>query len=133
MSKYVFGVDVGGTTVKMGLFDDGGKVLEKWEIPTRTEDSGKNILPDVAESIVKKMQEKKLTKEDVLGAGVGVPGPVDGEGVVHGAVNLGWSEVDVEEMLSKLTGVSVKAGNDANMADAGRQGAPLGSAPPCGT
>lgn len=119
MSKYVFGVDVGGTTVKMGLFDDGGKVLEKWEIPTRTEDSGKNILPDVAESIVKKMQEKKLTKEDVLGAGVGVPGPVDGEGVVHGAVNLGWSEVDVEEMLSKLTGVSVKAGNDANVAALG--------------
>ena len=51
MKKYVFGVDVGGTTVKLGLFDAQGNVLDKWEIPTRTEDEGSHILPDIADSI----------------------------------------------------------------------------------
>ena len=46
MAKYVFGVDVGGTTVKMGLFTVEGELLDKWEIKTRTEDGGKNVLPE---------------------------------------------------------------------------------------
>lgn len=73
MADYLFGVDVGGTTVKMGLFDKDGNVMEKWEIPTRTENGGEKILPDIADSIKKKMAEKGITKEDVIGAGAGVP------------------------------------------------------------
>ena len=65
MKKYVFGVDVGGTTVKMGFFDSEGVVLNKWEIPTRTENGGENILPDVANSILDKMSEKGISKEEV--------------------------------------------------------------------
>ena len=52
MAKYCFGVDVGGTTVKLGCFDTEGTLLEKWEIHTRTENSGEAILPDVADSIM---------------------------------------------------------------------------------
>ena len=52
---YAFGVDIGGTTVKLGLFDDQGNVLDKWEIPTRKENGGTLILPDVAKSILAKM------------------------------------------------------------------------------
>ena len=70
MSKYCFGVDVGGTTVKMGLFDLEGNVQEKWEIVTRTEDNGKNILPDVAKSVLDKMTEKNIAKADVAGIGM---------------------------------------------------------------
>ena len=51
MKKYCFGIDVGGTTVKCGLFTVDGEVLDKWEIETRTEDNGVNILPDVAATI----------------------------------------------------------------------------------
>ena len=76
MSKYVFGVDVGGTTVKMGLFTVEGELLDKWEIKTRTEDGGKNVLPDIADSIKAKIADKKLSNEDIEGVGIGVPGPV---------------------------------------------------------
>lgn len=120
MANYVFGVDVGGTSVKMGLFDKNGNVLDKWEIPTRTADSGKNILPDIAASIKEKMAEKSLAKEDVAGVGVGVPGPVEKSGVVHKAVNLGWSELNMkEELTTLLDGMRVEGGNDANVAALG--------------
>ncbi|MCM1143133.1 MAG: ROK family glucokinase [Blautia sp.] len=120
MANYVFGVDVGGTTVKLGLFDSEGTVLDKWEIPTRTENGGANILPDIAASIQGKMAEKKIDKEDVAGIGVGVPGPVDGNGVVHKAVNLGWNQFNLKEELTKLLdGMRVEGGNDANVAALG--------------
>ena len=64
MSKAIFGVDLGGTTVKMGLFDTEGNVKEKWEIPTRKEDNGKKILPDIAASIKSKMNEQGMEKSD---------------------------------------------------------------------
>ncbi|MBR1847708.1 MAG: ROK family glucokinase [Lachnospiraceae bacterium] len=119
MQKYGFGVDVGGTTVKIGYFDLEGNVLDKWEIPTRTEDGGKNILPDVAQSIKDKMAEKGIAQEEVAGVGAGVPGPVDGEGHVDVAVNLGWKDVQVRDELQNLLGVPAMAGNDANVAALG--------------
>lgn len=120
MANYLFGVDVGGTTVKMGLFDKDGIVIEKWEIPTRTENGGEKILPDIADSIKAKLSEKGIAKEDVIGAGVGVPGPVDGNGIVHRAVNLGWGEMNLkEELTALLDGMRVEGGNDANVAALG--------------
>lgn len=120
MSKYIFGVDVGGTTVKLGLFDTDGRLLDKWEITTRTENGGENILPDVAKSILKKMTEKKITKEEVTGVGLGAPGPIDAEGMVYGAVNLGWGTFSIRDTLKELLGgMTVKAGNDANVAALG--------------
>lgn len=119
MSKYVFGVDIGGTTVKMGFLDESGNIIDKWEIKTRSEDGGKNILPDVAKAINDKLAEKNISKADVLGVGVGVPGPVDGNGTIHQAVNLGWGEFNVNDVLSELTGLKASAGNDANVAALG--------------
>lgn len=120
MAEYVFGVDVGGTTVKLGLFDHSGNVLNKWEIPTRTENGGTNILPDIAQSIQDKMSEKNIVKENVAGVGVGAPGPVDGAGIIHKAVNLGWDEMNLKKELSALlNGMRVEGGNDANVAALG--------------
>ena len=120
MAKYVFGVDIGGTTVKLGLFDTDGNVLDKWEIPTRTENGGANILPDIAASIRDKMSEKSVDKSDVAGVGVGAPGPVDGEGIIHKAVNLGWGEMNLKkELTALLDGMRVEGGNDANVAALG--------------
>lgn len=120
MSKCIFGIDLGGTTVKLGLFDPEGNVLEKWEITTRKEDSGKLILPDIANTIKAKMQEKSIAKEDVIGVGIGVPGPVDGAGVIYKAANLGWGIFSIkEELTGLLDGIRVEAGNDANVAALG--------------
>lgn len=119
MSKYCFGVDLGGTTVKIGLFTPEGEVVEKWEIPTRTQENGSKILPDIADAILAKMQEREITKEAVIGVGIGVPGPVDDAGMVYRAVNLGWDVFNINETLSGLLGIDVKAGNDANVAALG--------------
>ena len=117
--KYVFGVDIGGTTVKLGFFDTEGNILDKWEIPTRKDLGGKYILPDIADSLADKLLEKGITKEEVVGVGVGVPGPVDADGVVFKAVNLGWDIFSVSNTLSDLVNLPVKAGNDANVAALG--------------
>nr|WP_321152382.1 ROK family glucokinase [uncultured Acetatifactor sp.] len=117
MSKYAFGVDVGGTSVKLGLFGAEGELLDKWEIPTVTESQGAAILPDIAKSILDKMEEKSLGEEDVAGIGIGVPGPVDRNGLLVGrAVNLGWDSLDIPKALQAYIKVPVKAANDANIA-----------------
>lgn len=122
MSKYAFGVDVGGTTVKLGLFNDEGQVLDKWEIPTVKDNGGEKVLPDIAASIKNKMQEKSITAADLVGVGIGAPGAVNAEGfMVNGAVNIGWGSFDLAETLKKELDlpVTVKAGNDANVAALG--------------
>lgn len=119
MSKVCFGIDVGGTSVKMGMFDPEGNILDKWEIPTITMENGKHILPDIAASVINKINEKGLEKSDIIGAGIGVPGPVDDEGVVLKAANLGWGIIEVAKELSELLGFRVKVGNDANVAALG--------------
>lgn len=120
MSKKIFGIDIGGTTVKMGLFEENGALEEKWEITTRKENDGAFILEDIAASIRKKMAEKNLKEEDVLGAGMGLPGPVLPNGYVETCVNLGWRDKNPEKELSALlNGMKVKSGNDANVAALG--------------
>jgi glucokinase len=122
MGKCVFGVDVGGTTVKIGLFGVDGVRTEVWEIPTRTGNNGNDILPDVAESIMGKMDQLKIKASDVAGVGVGAPGPVDIKGIVHNAVNLGWGTMNISSTLGGLLGgIKVEAGNDANVAALGEQ------------
>lgn len=119
MKKYAFGIDIGGTTVKLGLFETAGKLLSVWEIPTRTEENGKYILGDIAAAIKEKMNREGLTNDDMEGLGMGVPGPISPDGTVLRCVNLGWGVFNVEQELSALTGLKVKAGNDANVAALG--------------
>lgn len=122
MTKYIYGIDIGGTTVKMGLFDENGDMLEKWEIVTRKENNGENILPDIVKSIKEKNTEKSIETDDILGIGMGVPGPITEDGRVLKCANLGWGIFSVADEMSKLTGVEkVKVGNDANVAALGEQ------------
>lgn len=116
MEKYAIGVDIGGTTVKLGLFDAQGQAAERWEIPTVKEDGGARILPEIAQSIKDKLNSLHLTEADILGVGVGAPGPVDAEGTVHKAVNLGWDVFNIPQALRKYLDLPVKAANDANVA-----------------
>ncbi|MBQ3030581.1 MAG: ROK family glucokinase [Agathobacter sp.] len=119
MKKYGFGVDVGGTTIKMGFFETDGTLLDKWEIKTNTANGGSEILPDIARSIDNKLAQEGISKSEVQGIGVGVPGPVKQDAIVNRCVNLGWGIVNVAEELGALTGLQVKVGNDANVAALG--------------
>lgn len=119
MNKYCFGVDLGGTTAKIGLFSPEGEVIEKWEIPTRKENNGSKILPDIADAVLSKLKERQIAKEEVIGVGIGVPGPVDDAGIVYKTANLGWDVINVSETLGSLLGLSVKVANDANVAALG--------------
>ncbi len=118
--RYGFGVDLGGTTVKIAWFDESGNMLDKWEIPTITENDGNRILPDIAASVKEYLKKKDIDREQVIGIGIGVPGAVNGKGEVNKCINLGWDcFFNIEQELSKLTGLPVKAGNDANVAALG--------------
>lgn len=117
-NKYCFGIDIGGTTVKIGLFQTDGTLLEKWEIVTRTGNGGEAILPDIAESVLSKLNEKGIQKEDVVGLGVGVPAATK-DGIVNSTSNIGWGYKNVRKELEELTGYHVNVGNDANVAALG--------------
>lgn len=117
---YCIGVDIGGTTVKQGIFTVEGELIEKWEISTRKENNGEYILGDVATSILGKLKKHGIAKEQVEGIGIGVPGPIKEDGTVLKCANLGWGIFNVAEEVTKLTGISkVKVGNDANVAALG--------------
>ena len=119
MNRFGFGVDIGGTTCKLGFFDDGGVLLDKWEIKTNTENSGNSILDDIAKEINAKLTRDGIGKDSILGIGIGVPGPVMSDGTVNKCVNLGWGVFNVEKEMEKKTGIKVKAANDANIAALG--------------
>ncbi len=120
MGTYVIGIDVGGTSVKMGLFDKGGRLICKWSIPTDRSDGGIHILPDIALSVKKQLADKKISLSEAAGAGIGLPGPVMGSQTVYGCPNLGWGRVNAAAQLSAaLDGMKTAAVNDANAATLG--------------
>lgn len=117
--KYCFGVDIGATSVKMGLFQTDSTLIDKWEIPTRREMNGDYVIPDVAKSIQEKIQEHNITKDDIVGIGMGVPGSVIGDGYVAHTGNIGWHGKDAGKEMRELTGLAVRLDNDANVAALG--------------
>lgn len=120
MEKKCIGIDVGGTTVKLGLFEADGALIRKWEVPTRKEEGGVHILPDVAASVRAALAEERLSLSDVAGAGMGIPGPVLENGYVEVCVNLGWRDMNPQQILSGLLdNLPIRSGNDANVAALG--------------
>lgn len=120
MNKYCFGIDVGGTTIKMGLFETSGVLLDKWEIRTNTENGGEKILGDICDAMDKKLEEKNINLDEVEGVGIGLPGPVTSDGTVIQCVNLGWGKFNVAQKLSAMYhNIKVEVGNDANVAALG--------------
>ena len=120
MSRYVIGADIGGSSVKLGLFQEKGALICKWEIPTRLENKGAYILQDIADSLKKKLQEQGIEKETLIGFGIAVPGPILEDGTVNKCANLGWDVFSVEEEMAKLISIKkIRALNDANAAALG--------------
>lgn len=119
MKKVVFGIDIGGTTIKCGLFCEDGTLIEKCEIPTRKEESGSHIIEDICERINLICSDRNISKEDIIGIGMGVPGSVNKDGIVNKCVNLGWGVINAAKELRDRMDIPVKVGNDANMAALG--------------
>lgn len=105
MSERYYGIDVGGTTVKLGLFSD-GKIIDHWQVPTDTTQKGKNILPDIIRSL----------PEPAAGAGLAVPGAVLADGTVNRCINLGWDACRPGDEFESLSGLPCRVLNDANAA-----------------
>lgn len=117
--QYCFGIDIGGTSVKIGLLDRKGNLLKKWEIHSRTEQEGAEILPDISESLSGFLKEENIDLQQVLGMGIGVPAPVRADGIVENTVNLGWKYKEVKKEMEQRTGIRTVVGNDANLAALG--------------
>lgn len=121
MKPFAFGIDIGGTAIKLGLFQTDGTLLEKWQIPTRTQENGKDVLPDALESIRENMACRTIPWGAVEGIGIGVPGPVDDSGTVFQCVNLGWDVFNLPQYVAKLEPAirKVCVSNDVNAATLG--------------
>ncbi|MFB5662048.1 ROK family glucokinase [Alteribacillus sp. HJP-4] len=119
-AAYVLGIDVGGTAVKMAVFTEDAEMKQKWSIPTNKTNNGESILDDISASFHEMVEREGYTKDQFIGAGVGVPGFIDmEEGVIEFAVNIGWRNYPITALLSEKLGVPVRVDNDANLAAAG--------------
>ncbi|WP_026505360.1 ROK family protein [Butyrivibrio sp. NC3005] len=119
MNKYAYGIDVGGTAIKYGFFDNNGVMIRKWQTPTNVEDNGTYILNEISNELSLDMKKNNVKKDEIAGAGLGIPGPVNKNGIVQEAVNLGWKMIDAQNILQNLIGIKVKICNDANAASLG--------------
>lgn len=121
--KYFAGADIGGTTVKLGLFcSNNEEWADKWEIPSDRNNDGVNILPDIAVSIKEACIRNNIAYNDICGMGIGVPGPVFNDGTVNKCANLGWGVINVKDITKELTGIdNIAVANDANVAALGEQ------------
>ena len=120
MENICIGIDIGGTTVKMGIFNTSGKLVKKWAIGTSKENNSASVISDIASSVQEVLHEQSYTLNDCLGIGLGVPGPVLPSGYVEVCVNLGWKDrYPARELSQMLSGIPVGLGNDANIAALG--------------
>jgi len=119
--KWLVGVDLGGTTTKIAFLSTYGEILYKWEIPTDKSDSGKHIITHIAKSIDAKLEQLDVKKEQLIGIGMGAPGPVEmRRGIIYEAINLGWSEnTPLKDLIEMETGLPAVIDNDANCAALG--------------
>lgn len=115
MREVCFGIDVGGTTVKLGLVSQDGELLEKREFPSiRDPDAMMDHIADHMNQVMEHFPDCAC-----VGAGVGVPGPVMEESIVRGCANLGWGDVNVARGLGHRTSLPIRVSNDANLAAMG--------------
>lgn len=120
MEKFILGIDIGGTTVKIGIVNEDGNIHSKWEIPTNIENQGASIAKDIWSSVQVKLATLKIENESLQGIGIGAPGFIDEEtGLVYKAVNIGWENFDLANQFRELADLPVYVANDANVAALG--------------
>lgn len=120
MDKLSIGVDIGGTSVKLGIFNIEGQLIKKWEIRTNKENGANAVLKDIADTIRQNLQSLDYSLKDCIGVGMGVPGAVLPNSYVKVCVNLFWKDLYPAKILSEyLDNLPVVLNNDANIAALG--------------
>lgn len=115
--KYYVGIDLGGTFIKGGIVDDIGNIIVSDKVPTECEKGGAAVIDNIAKLVEALLEKTTLSKEDLCGIGIGVPGMIDSEkGNVIYSNNLNWKDFRIADELTKKIGIKVKIANDANVA-----------------
>lgn len=129
--KWLAGIDIGGTSIKLAFFTETGELVHKWEIPTNKDNRGMAIISEVGDSVQSKLIELHGDVSPLVAAGVGAPGPVDTDkGLLFEAVNIGWQDnFPLRDLMQSALNVPVAIDNDANVAALGEmwKGAGKGS------
>jgi glucokinase len=119
--QLIVGVDLGGTTTKLAFINMGGEIIYNWEIPTDNSNEGQNITKNISNAINEKLEALSFSKDNLIGIGMGAPGPVNYEtGVILNVVNLGWKDnFPLKASLEAATSLPAAIENDANCAALG--------------
>lgn len=117
--KYAIGVDVGGTDIKFGLVNEEGTIVAKDKIPTRKEDVDPMLYYDIRDAVYAILDKAGVDRSDCLGIGIGLPGVVLSDGQLLGLTNINIGAVNIVEIMEEITGMHVRAANDANLAALG--------------
>lgn len=117
--KYIYAIDLGGSSAKLAILTSEGEFFHKWEVPTDISENGKYIVDNIAKAFSEKCAELNLSSDHFIGAGIGAPGPVISGGVISQAVNLGWKNYPLKDELEKSLNMPAYVGNDANCAALG--------------
>ncbi len=117
--KYIYGIDIGGTFVKLGRFDETGTLLEKWQLPVDASKYAERMAPYVAGAVLVDMERMGISAGEVAGIGIGCPGTIDEKGVIHGAENLQLDQISVTGSMRRFLPMEIRMENDANCAALG--------------
>ena len=117
-NKYAIGVDLGGTSIKLGIVTNTGRLIKKISVQTEAEKGPKKVIDNIISGI------RELTaksKYNIDGIGIGCPGVVTpGKGIVENPPNLpGWEKVNIGKVIRKEFKKNVFVDNDANAAAIG--------------
>lgn len=132
IDKKVIGIDLGGTTAKIGIIDQAGNIESNWSVDTDISDEGIHIVPNIIQSLLENLKKNHLTAENILGIGMGTPGSVNRkDGTVIGAYNLNWKTLQpIRKQIETAIGVPFYLDNDANVAALGEQWVGAGNSEP---
>lgn len=117
MEKYIIAIDLGGTNLKTALLDSHCNIRNKNVLKTRSLGKKDELMKGIVYSINDILVRNKLKKRDILGIGLGLPGPIDVErGIVHFLPNIpGWRGIKLKNILESKIGLPVFLDNDANL------------------
>ena len=118
--QYLIGVDLGGTKILAGVFDQHLTCLGRTKMSTKAQRGTRAVIERVARCVQDAIDECDLSAKQIRGVGVGAPGACDPEtGRVLFAPNLVWKDVPLKKELEKELGLPVFIENDCNIQSLG--------------